>query len=41
VADYIQHLERLFQAAYGRDGLGFETRQMLHYSQLQEGLKYN
>ena len=41
VADYIRRLERLFQTAYGRDGLGSEIRQMLLYSQLQEGLKYN
>ena len=41
VADYIRRLERLFQTAYGRDGLGTETRQMLLYSQLQEGLRYN
>ena len=40
VAEYIRHLERLFQAAYGRDGLSVETRQTLLYSQLQEGLKY-
>ena len=40
VAEYIRRLERLFQAAYGHDGLSVETRQTLLYSQLQEGLKY-
>ena len=40
VAEYIRRLERLFQAAYGHDGLSVEIRQTLLYSQLQEGLKY-
>ena len=40
VAEYIRRLEKLFQAAYGRDDLSVETRQTLLYSQLQEGLKY-
>ena len=39
VAEFIRRLERLFQVAYGRDGLGEETRNALLYSQLQEGLK--
>ncbi len=38
VAEFIRRLERLFQVAYGRDGLGEETRIALLYSQQQEGL---
>ena len=38
VAEYTCRLERLFQAAYGHDGLSVETRQTLLYSQLEEGL---
>jgi hypothetical protein len=41
VNDYIRRLERLFQIAYGRDGLNVETRETLLYSQLQEGLRYD
>jgi hypothetical protein len=41
VADYIRRVERLFQVAYGRDRLSCETRDILLYSQLQEGLRYN
>lgn len=41
VSEYIRRLEKLFQAAYGRDGLSVETRQTLLYSQLQEGLVYD
>ena len=41
VAEYVRRLERLFQVAYGRDGLSVETRQTLLYSQLQEGLRYS
>ena len=40
VPRYIRRLERLFQTAYGRDRLRVETREMLLYSQLQEGLRY-
>ena len=40
MAEYIRRLERLFQAAYGRDDLRVETCQTLLYSQIQEGLKY-
>ena len=39
VADFIRRLERHFRVAYGRDGLGSETRNALLHSQLQEGLK--
>ena len=39
VADFIHGLERHFRVAYGRDGLGSETRNALLHSQLQEGLK--
>ena len=38
VADFIRRLEKTFQVAYGKDGMSSETRQMLLYSQLQEGL---
>ena len=41
VTNYICRLERLFQIAYGHDGLRVETRDTLLYSQLQEGLRYN
>ena len=41
VPRYIRRLERLFQtAAYGRDRLRVETREMLLNSQLQEWLMY-
>ncbi len=39
VADFLRRLERCFQVAYGRDGLGEETRTTLLYSQMQEGLR--
>ena len=38
VADYVRHLERMYQVAYG---LGMETREALLHSQLQEGLRYD
>ena len=41
VADFVRRLERLFQIAYGREGLTVQTRDTLLYSQLQEGLRYN
>ena len=40
VHDYVRRLERMFQVAYGRDGMRTETREALLFSQLQEGLKY-
>ncbi len=39
VAEFIRRLERHFRVAYGRDGLGSETRNTLLHSQLQEGLR--
>ena len=39
VSDFIRRLERHYRVAYGRDGLGAETRNALMHSQLQEGLK--
>ena len=39
VTDFIRRLERTFQLAYGRDPMSQETRQMLLYGQLQEGLR--
>lgn len=38
VADFNGCLERTFQLAYGKDPMLSETRQMLLYGQLQEGL---
>jgi len=40
VSDFIQRLEKLFQTAFGRENLSTETRDMLLYGQLQEGLSY-
>ena len=40
VADYIRRIERAFQLAYGRDGMLRETREMILFTQLQEGLLY-
>ena len=39
VSDFIRRIERHYRVAYGRDGLGAETRNALLHSQLQEGLK--
>lgn len=39
VSDFIRRLEQLFKLAYGRDALSMETRYILLYGQLQEGLK--
>ena len=39
VTDFIGRLERTFQLAYGRDPMSQETREMLLYGQLQEGLR--
>ena len=41
VADFIRRLERTFRLAYGRDRMSAETRDMLMYGQLQEGLRYD
>ena len=40
VADYIRRIERAFQLAYGRDAMSRETRAMILFTQLQEGLLY-
>ena len=40
VEDFMCRLERLFQIAYGRDGLNADARETLLYGQLQDGLKY-
>ena len=40
VSHFVRRLERSFQVAYGRDGLGNKTRYTLLHSQLQEGLRY-
>jgi hypothetical protein len=40
VSDFIRRLERMFRVAYGRDGMSNETRDMLLYCQVQEGLRY-
>ena len=39
VSDFICRLEKTFQVAYGKDYMSMETRHMLLYGQLQEGLK--
>ena len=39
VTDFIGRLERIFQLAYVRDPMSQETREMLLYGQLQEGLR--
>ena len=40
VSDFIRCLEEVFQTAFGREKLSTETRDMLLYGQLQEGLLY-
>ena len=40
VSDYILRLERVFRQAYGQDSMGTDTRRMLLYAQLQEGVQY-
>ena len=40
VSDFIRRLEEIFQIAFGREKLSNETRDMLLYGQLQEGLLY-
>lgn len=41
VNSFIRRMERTFRIAYGRDGLGPETRAALLYGQLHEGLRYD
>ena len=40
MSDFIGHLEQIFQIGFGRKHLSHETRDMLLYGQLQEGLLY-
>ena len=40
VSDFIGCLEQIFQTGFGRERLSHETRDMLLYGQLQEGLLY-
>ena len=40
VSDFIGCLEQIFQTGFGREHLSHETRDMLLYGQLQEGLLY-
>ena len=40
VSDFIGRLEQIFQIGFGREHLSHETRDMLLYGQLQEGLLY-
>ena len=39
VSDFVRHLERTFKTAYGREPMSGETKDMLLYAQLQEGLR--
>ena len=41
VSDFIGRLESVFQTGFGREQLSNETREMLLYGQLQEGLLYS
>ena len=41
VSDFLRRLEHIYQIAFGRDDLSAETRDMLLYGQLQEGLSYS
>ena len=41
VTDFVRHLEKTFQVAYGRDNLSAATRDPLLYGQLYEGLCYD
>ena len=41
VSDFIGRLESVFQTGFGREHLSNETREMLLYGQLQEGLLYS
>ena len=40
VSDFIRRLEKVFQTAFGCENLSAETRDILLYGQLQEGLSY-
>ena len=40
VSKFISRLESLFKVAYGKDNMGSDTREVLLYGQLQEGLRY-
>ena len=39
VSDFIRRLERTFQIAFGRDPMSAETRGVLLYGKLQDGLR--
>ena len=41
VSDFLRRLEHIYQTAFGREDLSAETRAMLLYGQLQEGLSYS
>ena len=41
VSDFVTQLERVFQIAFGHEKLSNETRDMLLYGYLQEGLLYS
>ena len=41
VSDFIGQLEKVFQTGFGREHLSKETREILLYGQLQEGLSYS
>ena len=41
MSDFIGQLENVFQTGFGREQLSNETREMLLYGQLQEGLLYS
>ena len=38
VADFVCHLEKAFRVAFESDGLSWETKEVMLYGQLQEGL---
>ena len=40
VSDFITRLEKVFQMCFGHEHLSIETREMLLYGQLHEGLLY-
>ena len=39
VSDFIMRLERMFQIAFGRDHMSLDTRDVLLYGKLQNGLR--
>jgi len=41
VVDFVGRLEQVFQKGFGHERLSNETRDMLLYSQLQEGVLYS